>query len=121
MRELREGVTFHNGAALDANDVVTSYAVQWDAANPLHVGRDGSFTYWTYLTSAGSVAINAWNSRRSAAASLAHPSVSTVYEIDEAEVAFWGRCPDCATTAPRPRPARRAVPPAPAQKRSTSR
>jgi Fur family transcriptional regulator, stress-responsive regulator len=43
------------------------------------------------------------------------------YEVDEAEVAFWGRCPDCATTAPRPRPARPAVPPAPAQKRSTSR
>lgn len=29
-----------------------SYAVQWDAANPLHVGRDGSFTYWTYLFAA---------------------------------------------------------------------
>jgi ABC-type transport system substrate-binding protein len=47
--KLREGVTFHNGAALDANDVVTSYAVQWDAANPLHVGRDGSFTYFPGL------------------------------------------------------------------------
>ncbi len=46
---LREGVTFHDGAALDANDVVTSYAVQWDAANPLHVGRDGSFTYFSSL------------------------------------------------------------------------
>ena len=43
---LREGVTFHDGSALDANDVVTSYAVQWDAANPLHVGRDGNFTYF---------------------------------------------------------------------------
>jgi ABC-type transport system substrate-binding protein len=46
---LRDGVAFHNGAALDANDVVTSYAVQWDAANPLHVGRDGSFTYFAAL------------------------------------------------------------------------
>ena len=46
---LREGVTFHDGAALDANDVVTSYAVQWDAANPLHVGRDGSFNYFPGL------------------------------------------------------------------------
>jgi peptide/nickel transport system substrate-binding protein len=46
---LQEGVTFHDGAALDANDVVTSYAVQWDAANPLHVGRDGSFTYFPAL------------------------------------------------------------------------
>ncbi len=46
---LQDGVTFHNGATLDANDVVTSYAVQWDAANPLHVGRDGSFTYFAAL------------------------------------------------------------------------
>jgi ABC-type transport system substrate-binding protein len=46
---LREGVTFHDGAALDANDVVTSYAVQWDAANPLHVGRDGTFSYFGSL------------------------------------------------------------------------
>jgi ABC-type transport system substrate-binding protein len=46
---LQEGVTFHDGAALDSADVVTSYAVQWDAANPLHVGRDGSFTYFPAL------------------------------------------------------------------------
>jgi ABC-type transport system substrate-binding protein len=46
---LRQGVTFHDGAAFDANDVVMSYAVQWDAAHPLHVGRDGSFTYWGAL------------------------------------------------------------------------
>jgi peptide/nickel transport system substrate-binding protein len=46
---LREGVTFHDGAAFDANDVVLSYAVQWDAEHPLHVGRDGSFTYFSAL------------------------------------------------------------------------
>lgn len=46
---LREGVKFHNGAGFDANDVVLSLAVQWDAAHPLHVGRDGSFTYWPGL------------------------------------------------------------------------
>jgi ABC-type transport system substrate-binding protein len=48
---LRDGVTFHDGATLDANDVVLSYAVQWDAAHPLHVGKEGSglFEYWTYL------------------------------------------------------------------------
>jgi ABC-type transport system substrate-binding protein len=40
---LRAGVTFHDGSRLDANDVVMSYAVQWDAANPLHLGRDGTF------------------------------------------------------------------------------
>ena len=39
------------------------------------------------------------------------------YEIDEAEVAFWGRCPDCVTTTPSTRPARRAATPA---KRRTS-
>lgn len=41
--------TFHDGSDLDANDVVLSYGVQWDAGSPLHVGRDGSFQYWTYL------------------------------------------------------------------------
>ncbi len=46
---LRQGVKYHNGADLDANDVVLSYAVQWDAEHPLHVGRDGSFTYWPGL------------------------------------------------------------------------
>ncbi len=46
---LRQGVKFHNGADLDANDVVLSYVVQWDAAHPLHTGRDGSFTYWSGL------------------------------------------------------------------------
>ena len=43
---LRQGVTFHNGAALDANDVVASFASQWDAASPNHVGRTGMFEYF---------------------------------------------------------------------------
>ncbi len=46
---LREGVTFHDGAALDANDVVLSYAVQWDAKHPLHIGRSGAFEYFPGL------------------------------------------------------------------------
>jgi peptide/nickel transport system substrate-binding protein len=48
---LQEGVTFHNGATFDANDVVLSYAVQWDAEHPLHVGKadSGLFEYWTFL------------------------------------------------------------------------
>lgn len=46
---LRPGVKFHNGAALDANDVVMSYVVQWDVSNPLHVGRVGDFSYFNAL------------------------------------------------------------------------
>jgi ABC-type transport system substrate-binding protein len=48
---LRDGVTFHNGATLDANDVVATFAVQWDAEHPLHVGKpeSGLFDYWTFL------------------------------------------------------------------------
>ena len=46
---LRDGVTFHDGSTLDANDVVMSYAVQWDAEHPLHKGRDNSFVYFPGL------------------------------------------------------------------------
>lgn len=46
---LRQGVLFHDGSTLDANDVVASYALQWDAANPLHVGNTGAFTYFSSL------------------------------------------------------------------------
>ena len=46
---LREGVTFHDGATFDANDVVVSYAVQWDAEHPLHIGRTGTFDYFSAL------------------------------------------------------------------------
>jgi len=46
---LRDGVTFHDGADLDANDVVLSYAVQWDADHELHVGRSGGFPYFPGL------------------------------------------------------------------------
>jgi ABC-type transport system substrate-binding protein len=46
---LRPGVMFHDGTTLDANDVVLSWAVQWDASNPLHVGNTGQFEYWGTL------------------------------------------------------------------------
>ena len=43
---LREGIKFHDGAALDANDVVDTYALQWDLDHALHIGRTGSFEYF---------------------------------------------------------------------------
>jgi ABC-type transport system substrate-binding protein len=46
---LRSGVKFHDGSELTANDAVMSLAVQWDAANPLHKGRTGSFDYFSSL------------------------------------------------------------------------
>lgn len=35
---LREGVTFHDGARLDAGDVLATFATQWDRSSPLRVG-----------------------------------------------------------------------------------
>jgi ABC-type transport system substrate-binding protein len=46
---LRDGVKFHDGADLDANDVVLTFAVQWDAKHPLHIGRSGAFEYFPGL------------------------------------------------------------------------
>lgn len=43
---LRQGVQFHDGASLDANDVVASFAIQWDAAHPLHQGDSAAFVYF---------------------------------------------------------------------------
>lgn len=40
---LRSGVVFHDGARLDAGDVLTSFAVQWNAEDPRHLGRTGTF------------------------------------------------------------------------------
>jgi ABC-type transport system substrate-binding protein len=42
---LREGVTFHNGATFDANDVVATYSALWDASDPNHKGNSGAFEY----------------------------------------------------------------------------
>ena len=40
---------FHDGTALDAKDVVLSYALQWDAKHSLRKGRTGTFTYFSTL------------------------------------------------------------------------
>ena len=46
---LRQGVKFHDGSTLDANDVITSLNLQWDAGSPLHKGNTGAFDYWSGL------------------------------------------------------------------------
>ncbi len=46
---LREGVKFHDGSTLDANDVVVSWTAGLDAASPYHVGNTGAFEYYSYL------------------------------------------------------------------------
>jgi ABC-type transport system substrate-binding protein len=44
---LRSGVSFHDGASLDANDVLQSFAAQWDYTNPVHRGGLAQFAGWT--------------------------------------------------------------------------
>jgi ABC-type transport system substrate-binding protein len=46
---LRQGVKFHDGSSLDANDVIKSLGIQWDAGDALHTGNTGGFTYWSGL------------------------------------------------------------------------
>jgi len=43
---LRREVRFTNGATLDANDVVSTFAAQWDAESPNHTGSSGIFEYF---------------------------------------------------------------------------
>ena len=46
---LNPDAKFSDGTQVTAQDVVATYAVQWDAAHELHKGRAGNFDYWTYL------------------------------------------------------------------------
>ena len=46
---IRDGVKFHDGSSLDANDVVASWAAGIDANNANHKGNTGAFEYYTYL------------------------------------------------------------------------
>ncbi|HSD83303.1 MAG TPA: ABC transporter substrate-binding protein [Anaerolineae bacterium] len=43
---LRQGVKFANGDVLSANDVVATFTAQWDATDPNHKGRTGTFEYF---------------------------------------------------------------------------
>jgi len=44
---LRKDLKFSDGTALDANDVVQTFVVEWDASNPLHKGNTGVFEYFS--------------------------------------------------------------------------
>jgi peptide/nickel transport system substrate-binding protein len=46
---LREGVVYTDGTPFNAEDVVTTWIMMWDASSPLHRGRTGSFTYFSAL------------------------------------------------------------------------
>ncbi len=45
--KLRQNNKFSDGTAMDANDVVLTFVVMWDAANPLHTGNTGVFEYFS--------------------------------------------------------------------------
>jgi ABC-type transport system substrate-binding protein len=46
---LKKDVKFSNGAALDANDVVVTFASAMDFKNPLHKGNTGTYQYFKDL------------------------------------------------------------------------
>ena len=46
---LREGVKFHDGSTVDANDIVRSWDAGMNAASPYHIGNTGAFEYPSYL------------------------------------------------------------------------
>jgi ABC-type transport system substrate-binding protein len=46
---LRYDIQFRNGAALDANDVVASFAAMWDASSTNHIGDSGEFRVFQQL------------------------------------------------------------------------
>ncbi len=45
--KLREGVKFSDGSEFDAEDVFTTYGAMWDTKSPMHVGRAGTWDYFS--------------------------------------------------------------------------
>jgi ABC-type transport system substrate-binding protein len=48
---LRPGLQFHDGSLVDANDVVASFAAQWDAASEMHRLDQADFVYFQHFWS----------------------------------------------------------------------
>jgi ABC-type transport system substrate-binding protein len=46
---LQDGVQFSDGTPVTSQDVVATYAVQWDKNHPLHKGNSGNFDYYPGL------------------------------------------------------------------------
>ena len=46
---LRQGVTFHDGTAFNADSVLENFERLWDSGHPFHVGRSGRFRYFQIL------------------------------------------------------------------------
>ena len=46
---LRQGVTYSDGTAFDANDVVATFTMGLDASSPLHRGNTAAWEYYGYL------------------------------------------------------------------------
>jgi peptide/nickel transport system substrate-binding protein len=51
--DLQTGVKFQQGQDFGPDDVILSFAAQWDTLNKLHVGRSGAFEYWDSLIGQG--------------------------------------------------------------------
>jgi ABC-type transport system substrate-binding protein len=44
---LKKNLKFSDGTAMDANDVVRTFVVEWNATDPLHKGNTGVFEYFS--------------------------------------------------------------------------